>query len=201
MSAEDRIQLQAQENPDFRYDALYEFITDKKGELWVVVKAFIWRTEADTLPWVTGLAAEAMTTQFAIEKAETSAYARAVTNTGITKFSTTKSGRIAPRANREEMEKVARAENDGVTVKIQADLSNDWENFLTDAPTPPTTLRQGVEMVSNVMSAKVIQATPKCAHGDMARKEGISAKTNKPYGGWVCQERGNDQCDPIWDKK
>jgi hypothetical protein len=99
------------------------------------------------------------------------------------------------------MEKVARVTNDATTIKIQADLSNDWESFLTDAPQSPTTLAQGVEMVSSAMATKVLEPAPMCAHGAMSRKEGISAKTNKPYGGWVCTASRNEQCEPIWDKK
>ena len=101
MTAEERIELFAKENPDFRMDSTYEV---KDG--FVFVKVSLYRTWADEKPWVTGLAGESLATQFAIEKAETSSYARAVTATGDPKFSTMKDGTKAPRANRGEMESV-----------------------------------------------------------------------------------------------
>jgi len=163
-----------------------------------IVMALLYRTEADAKPYTTGLAHEVITSKgvnstSALENCETSAIGRALANAG---FATK-----GKRASREEMEKVARSENDAIVVKISADLSDNWEDFITDAPRSPTTLAQGVEMVSSAMAAKVIQPAPTCAHGAMARKEGISAKTNKPYGGWVCTGDRNDQCEPIWDKR
>jgi hypothetical protein len=188
MTAEERIELFAADCPDFRYATTHEFVTTKNGDVWVVIKASLWRTEADAQPWVTGLAAENMSTPFAIEKAETSAYARCITNSGNPKFSTTKAGVKAPRANREEMEKV--------TVRIDTDLSQDWDSFVKDNPEATTTLAQGVELVTKELNAKEI---PQCPHGSMVRKEGISAKTNRPYRGWTCPNKDrNDQCAPIW---
>ena len=163
-----------------------------------IVMARLFRTEADAKPYATGMAHEVVTAKgvnstSALENCESSCLGRALANGGFAK-----SGK---RPSREEMEKVARVTNDATTIKIQADLSNDWESFLTDAPNSPTTLAQGVEMVSSTLAAKVLEPAPMCAHGAMARKEGISAKTNKPYGGWVCTAARNDQCEPIWDKK
>lgn len=43
-------------------------------------------------------------------------------------------------------------------------------------------------------------AKPQCNCGIvMARKEGVSASTGKPYAGWVCQNKQRE-CKPIWDK-
>jgi hypothetical protein len=39
--------------------------------------------------------------------------------------------------------------------------------------------------------------TPKCMHGKMNRKTGISDKTGKPYSGWVCHI---GKCTAIWDR-
>ena len=130
-----------------------------------------------------------------MEKAETSAYARAITNSGDVKYSTTKDGSRAPRANRVEMEQVARIENDSVTVRIEADLTNDWQGFL-DAEPKVTTLAQGVELVQQSLAATVI---PECAHGLMMQKSGTSAKG--PYSGYVCTGKRGDQCPAKWDKK
>ncbi len=40
-----------------------------------------------------------------------------------------------------------------------------------------------------------------CAHGKMLAKEGVSAKTSKPYFGFVCGAKSKaDQCEPKWGK-
>lgn len=192
MTAEERIELFKADNPEMRYDTEHGIY----GEF-IWVKAKVYRFFDDPTPLFTGLAMESIKTQFAMEKAETSAYARAITNSGNPKYSTTKEGEKAPRANRAEMEKVARVENDAVTVKIEADLSNDWEGFLANEP-KVTTLAQGVELVQQSLAATVI---PECAHGLMVEKYGTSAKTGKPYSGFVCKSvTRSDQCPPKWNK-
>ena len=154
MTAEERIELFKADNPEMRYDTEHGIY----GEF-IWVKAKVYRFFDDPTPLFTGLAMESIKTQFAMEKAETSAYARAITNSGNPKYSTTKEGEKAPRANRAEMEKVARVENDAVTVKIEADLSNDWEGFLANEP-KVTTLAQGVELVQQSLAATVSQSVP-----------------------------------------
>jgi hypothetical protein len=194
MTAVERIELFRADNPEMKYDTEHGHYTDNKGETWVWVKAKLYTFFDDPTPRFTGLAEENIKTQFALEKAESSAYARAVTNSGDPKYSTTKDGKKAPRANREEMEKVARVENDAVTVKIDADLSNDWEGFLAAEP-KITTLAEGVELVAQTLAATV---RPECKHGAMMYKEGTSAKG--PYSGYVCIGKRGDQCPAKWNK-
>lgn len=190
MTAEERIELFKNDNQDMRYDTEHGIY----GE-YIWVKAKIYRFFDDPTPLYTGLAMESIKTQFAIEKAETSAYARAITNSGDARYSTSKDGTRAPRANRAEMEKVARVENDAITVRIEADLSDDWENFLIDEPNI-TTLGQGVELLQKSLGATQI---PECKHGAMQYKEGVSAKG--PYSGYVCTGKRGNQCPAKWDKK
>ena len=189
MTAEERIELYKADNPEMRYDTEHGI---EHGFVWV--KAKIYRFFDDPTPLLTGLAMESLQTPFAIEKAETSSFARAITNSGDPKYSTTKDGTKAPRANRAEMESVARQVNDAVTVKIDADLSNDWEGFLASEP-KITTLAEGVELVSQTLAATV---RPECAHGAMMYKEGTSAKG--PYSGYVCVGKRGDQCPAKWNK-
>ena len=192
MTAEERIELFKADYPEMRYDSEH----GTYGEfVWVKAKGY--RFFDDPLPGYTGLAMESLKTLFAMEKAETSAYARAITNSGDARYSTTKDGNRAPRANRAEMESIARNENDGLTVRIEADLSNDWQGFLEGEP-KVTTLAQGVQLVQQSLTTTVI---PECAHGQMNEKSGISSKTNKPYSGYVCRSSDrNDQCAPKWNK-
>jgi hypothetical protein len=189
MTAEERIELWKAENPEMKYDTEHGI---EQGFVWV--KAKIYRFFDDPTPLYTGLAMESLQTPFAIEKAETSSYARAISNSGDPKYSTRKDGTQAPRANRAEMEKVARQTNDAVTVKIEADLSNDWEGFLASEP-KITTLAEGVELVSQTLAATV---RPECKHGAMMYKEGTSAKG--PYSGYVCIGKRGDQCPAKWNK-
>jgi hypothetical protein len=41
------------------------------------------------------------------------------------------------------------------------------------------------------------EGQPKCMHGAMNRKTGISDKTGKPYSGWTCHA---GKCKAIWDR-
>lgn len=44
------------------------------------------------------------------------------------------------------------------------------------------------------------QANPQCSHGAMLRKEGVNAKTGKPFKGFVCSSKNRDfQCKPVWE--
>jgi len=190
MTAEERIELFKADNPEMRYDTEHGVY----GEF-VWVKAKVFRFFDDPTPIYTGLAMESMKTPFALEKAETSAYGRCITNSGDPKYSTTKEGLKAPRANREEMVKVAAIENDKTSARIEADLTNNWESFIADEP-KITTLAQGVELVQQTLGATQI---PECKHGVMQYKEGVSAKG--PYSGYVCSGPRGSQCPAKWDKK
>lgn len=210
MTAEERIELFAHHYPTFRMSSSHDIVSDTKtGNCFVVVKVALYKDTEDKFPWVIGMAAENLTTPFAFEKAETSAYARCITNCGDPIFSTTKDGKKAPRANREEMVKVAAIQNDKILeslpnkVKVEADL--DWEEFLA-APPPKPKLGGGEEMMSDFADGvevvkKVLNATtiPKCRHGEMEFKSGIN-KQGKPYSGFVCLKKGSEACPPVWNK-
>ena len=44
------------------------------------------------------------------------------------------------------------------------------------------------------------QGNPQCSHGAMLRKEGVNAKTGKPFKGFVCSSKNRDfQCKPVWE--
>lgn len=46
-------------------------------------------------------------------------------------------------------------------------------------------------------SDPVAEAQPKCMHGAMSRKTGVSKDTGKPYSGWTCHA---GKCKAIWDR-
>jgi hypothetical protein len=188
MTAEQRIELFAKDNPDMRQESTWQVVD---GMVFVTVK--LWRTWADVNPWVVGLAGESIKTQFAIEKAETSAYARCITNTGLPQYSTTVDGNKAPRANREEMAKVVNYSPPGTRARAVENVLR--EAFAEDAKGEPTVWSVGDPIASLPVAPKVQE----CKHGTMILKEG-TAKTGKPYLGYVCSAPKDEQCDPRWHK-
>lgn len=217
MTAEERIELFSKDNPDFRYEVNHEFYKDSNGDTWVIVKAILWRTEVDPHAWVMGLAAENMKTQFAIEKAETSAYARAITNTGKPQFSTTREGEKAPRANRAEMEKLNQKEKpfeeaktfqeklqsrqniygqSGNSKKIELALR---ESFAADKPKAEPVEWSVGQVVDNLPKSEPMPMP--CENGKTKLLQGIS-KGGKPYYGHVCNcgKPKDQQCPAQWAK-
>jgi hypothetical protein len=198
MTAEERIELFAKDNPDFRMKSFYEV-----SDGFVFVEVNLFRTWADKDPWVTGLAGESLATQFAIEKAETSAYARAITNTGDPKYSTMKDGSKAPRANRAEMEQVkpmygkAGSKSAAIEMALRQDIKdNPWT--APEAKDEP--VKWEVNDVAAALGATVVDTTYDCKHGAMLRKEGTS-QAGKPYYGFVCTEKAKaNQCPPAWGR-
>ena len=177
MTAEQRIELFAADNPDMRQESTFQVVD---GVVYVTVK--LWRTWADPNPWVYGLAGENLQTQFAIEKAETSAYARAITNTRLPKYSTTLEGNKAPRANRAEMEKVLTFKE-----KLESRVSAISETIEQVEPREPQPVSWGIgDAVNAISKAKPKEPEP-CEHGHIL-KQGISKGKGKPYYGYVCKK-------------
>ena len=191
MTAEERIELFAADNPDMRQES-FEKVVD--GIVYVTVK--LYRTWADPHPWVYGLAAESTKTQFAVEKAETSAYAMAITNTGLPKYSTTVNGNKAPRANRAEMEKVVEPPKviygtpNSRSAAVEQALRSSFE-VDTKEPEP---VQWSVGEVVDAIGSSTPNPPPECEHGSIL-KQGIS-KGGKPYYGYVC--KGNVKEHAFW---
>jgi hypothetical protein len=200
MTAEERIELWAANNPDFRMSSDWG-ISEDSNFVFVTVK--LYKTWADQVPFTTGLAGESLATQFAIEKCETSAYARAISNSGDPKYSTMKDGTKAPRANRAEMEAVkpvyssAGSKSRAVEMALRTDIKNNpWT--APEAKAEPA--QWSVDEVAKSLNATVVDQTYECQHGAMIRKEGTS-QAGKPYYGFVCVEkRKADQCEPKWGR-
>jgi hypothetical protein len=175
-----------------------------------IVKAFIYRTEADVRPWTTGLAEETVqgrgvNATSALENCETSAIGRALANAGYA----TK----GKRASREEMGKVAKlavvkANIDEVKAKM-ADTSQQYvpiakadDPWTTWEATPVATAEQAVETVKQVLGGTTVEES--CVHGARVWRTGTS-KAGKPYGAWYCSGAYNgvllnskEKCDPNW---
>jgi hypothetical protein len=205
-TVEERLTKFWKEHPDGQ---IHTRIIEHSGGRFIV-EASIFRTEADTRCWTTGLAEETVAGRgvnatSALENCETSAIGRALANAGYA----TK----GKRASREEMGKV----NAGLQVKanieqVKAKMAQTATEYIpvqkeedpwTIAPTQPVqTLESAVEMVKSGLGGTAVEET--CQHGLRHWRTGTS-KAGKPYGAWYCAgaDKGvllnnADKCDPVW---
>ena len=158
-----------------------------------IVKALIYRTEADIRPWTTGLAEETIqgrgvNATSALENCETSAIGRALANAGYA----TK----GKRASREEMVKVNKANEvkatiDEVKVKMTETsgtyipVVKEDDAWTTKPATMPPTMGEAVSMVKEIIGGQTEKDILKCAHGEMIWKTG-QTKAGKPWGHFKC---------------
>lgn len=62
-----------------------------------------------------------------------------------------------------------------------------------------STAKTALDEIQTKLGGEIVAEAPICAHGHMILKEGVSAKTSKPYRGHVCVEKVKaNQCSPIW---
>lgn len=186
----ERIPQYHEKYEDFRMDSDFGIYSDTKtGKQMWWVKVYLYRTYADAVPFTTGLAAEDFTKPFGLELAETSAYGRALANGGWT---AKKDGTKAPRASRQEMERVN---------LIQVENPSDpWTVRTLDTPKPASDA--ALDLLNQQLGAEVVEQAPSCRHGVMQLLEGTSSKTGKPYKGYKCtaniQPNGAGLCETIW---
>ena len=175
-----------------------------------IVEASIYRTEADSRPWTTGLAEETVqgrgvNATSALENCETSAIGRALANAGYA----TK----GKRASREEMSKVkAKVEVQNIVQETKAKMADTAKEYVPvpkeedpwtmQVAAPVQTMEAAVETVKAVLGGT--QPDESCIHGARVWKTGTS-KAGKQYGMWRCPESstrdmpgGQVPCDPIW---
>ena len=182
-TVESRLEKFWKEYPDGRIFTKIEQATDIR----YIISAQLFKTEADAQPWATGLASESVSDRgvnstSALENAETSAIGRALANAGY--------AAKGKRASREEMTKVANYSPPGTRARAVEDVLR--ASFAEEKPT--------VWSISDAVEA--IPVNPKaqeCKHGTMILKEG-TAKTGKPYHGYVCSAAKPDQCEAKWAK-
>lgn len=208
-TVEERLIKYWKEHPDGRIETE---LLEHSGSRFIV-KANIFRTEADARAWTTGLAEETVqgrgvNSTSALENCETSAIGRALANAGYA----TK----GKRASREEMGKVAKGievkakveevkakmadtSKEYVPVPVESDPWTQWE------AQPVQTMESAVEMVKSVLGGTTDKDIQRCKHGEMIWKTGTS-KAGKPWGHWRCTAQitsgtsagADDKCEPIW---
>jgi hypothetical protein len=184
-TVESRLDKFWKEYPDGRLSTKIEQATDTR----YIISAQLFKTEADAHPWATGLASESVSDRgvnstSALENAETSAIGRALANAGY--------AAKGKRASREEMTKVATYSPAGSRARAVEDVLR--QSFAEDKKEPT------VWSVGDAVEA--IPLPPKqqeCKHGAMILKEG-TAKTGRPFFGYVCSAPKDQQCDARWHK-
>lgn len=157
----------------------------------VVVICELFRDTADEKPFATGHAKEVISDRgvnrdFALENCETSARGVAFKAANI---GTEKNG-----PSREEMVRVVKTQTNysppGSKARAVEDVLR--ASFAEDKPT--------VWSISDAVEAIPVNPKPQeCKHGTMILKEG-TAKTGKPYHGYVCSAAKPDQCEARWAK-
>ena len=178
-----------EDNPDGQiHTELLEHSTNR-----FIVKASIYRTEADLRPWTTGLAEETIqgrgvNATSALENCETSAIGRALANAGYA----TK----GKRASREEMTKVLKASEVKATIdEVKAKMADTSGTYIPvvkeedpwtiKETTMPPTMGEAVATVKEIIGGQTEKDIPRCQHGDMIWKTGQS-KAGKPWGHFKC---------------
>jgi hypothetical protein len=128
-----------------------------------IVKVELYRTEADSAAWTTGLSSESKSKQYALELAETGALGRALNLAGYF------------------------AKPSGTPKKAIQTTNKALAEFVADQrPNDPEPIVWDVSHIAEQFGAEVIDEVPLCASGcgPMILKQGT--KEGKEYRGWVC---------------
>jgi hypothetical protein len=106
------------------------------------------------------------------------------------------------RSTKQDMEKVARIENDLASERIAnapLAINNTWDEFVGKEPTPePVSLEEAAQLVQQTFGEA--EPIPTCSHGPRTIKNGVSA-AGKAWQGAMCEVRGaskGDRCPAIW---
>ena len=78
--------------------------------------------------------------------------------------------------------------------------SDPWATLTITSEAALEPLAHSLNLIQGALGGVITDEAQTCAHGRMNWKEGISAKTNSAYKGWVCPSKAKPQCPPVWIK-
>ena len=173
---EERLAKFIKDFPDFRLATELESVSAER----YIVKAYLYRTFADSVAFSTGLAEETVSSRgvnatSALENCETSAIGRALANAGY-----------APkgkRASREEMSKVVKTQMS--IVKDYVPVAKEDDPWTIKTVAMPITSEEAVATVKDIIGATTDKDVPRCPHGEMHWAHGMT-KANKAWGHFKC---------------
>jgi hypothetical protein len=181
--------------PMCRFNIREMKVDHEKGYCWVITE--IYRDANDVNAAVSDAAYEfrsdrGVNKDFWVENCVTSSYGRSA---GLLLGS-------EKRSTKQDMEKVARIENDLASERIAnapLAINNTWDEFVGKEPTPePVSLEEAAQLVQQTFGES--EPIPTCSHGPRTIKSGVSA-AGKAWQGAMCEVRGaskGDRCPAIW---
>jgi hypothetical protein len=180
--------------PMCRFNIREMKVDHEKGYCWVITE--IYRDANDANAAVSDAAYEfrsdrGVNKDFWVENCVTSSYGRSA---GLLLGS-------EKRSTKQDMEKVARIENDLASEAIAnapLAINNTWDEFVSSEPTPePVSLEQAAQLVQQKFGE--VEPIPTCSHGERTIKSGIT--NGKAWRGAYCPlpKSDPDRCtEVIW---
>ena len=198
-TVEVRLEKFIKDFPDFRVETeLVSFLNDR-----YIVKAWIYRTFADSTPFSSGLAEETISSRgvnatSALENCETSAIGRALANAGYASK--------GKRPSKSEMVKVARAKFTEPQ-KEYIPVVNESDPWTIKTVAAPSTAAEAVAVVKDIIGGTTDKDIPNCLCGKQRILRTGTSKQGKQWAAWDCPFKASNYqvgqqkaCEPdrIW---